>query len=369
MKFSCENKILLEAVNLVQKAVSSKSTLPVLECILAEVKDEHLYLTGNDLSFGIKTTGIPVLYSSEGSVAIDGKLIGDIVRRLPEDEPVTFEKNGNVIVIKSGKSEYKMMGLDGSEYPNLPDVEKDKHIAINGELFRDMVKKTIFSVSPDNPKQVLTGELIDITDGSVFIVAIDGFRISCAVEPFVGTVENLRCIVPANVLNEVIKIIPVGENDINMYITDRKITFEFEDCTVVSSLIEGDYVRFDQVFSNDFTTSITLNREILLKSVERVALMAGRETKKNPIKFNIEEGILKITTSGEIGTAKDELEVEHIGLPLEITFNPRYILDVLKTAEEEDIMLGFNTQLSPCIVKGIGNEARKYLVLPLRVRN
>ena len=369
MKFVCEGKILLDAVLLVQKAIPARSTLPVLECILAEVKGDKLYLTGNDLSFGIKTTGIPVLYSTDGSVAIDGKLLGEIVRRLPEDKPVDVEKNGNVVIIRSGKSEYKMMGLDGSEYPVLPDVEKEKHITISGALFKDMVKKTIFSVSPDNPKQVLTGELIDISDGYIYIVAIDGFRISCAVEPFESENENLRCIVPANVLNEVVKIAASDEKDINMYITDRKITFEFDDCTVVSGLIEGEYVKFDQVFLNDFTTTITINRETLLKSVERVALMAGRETKKSPIKFNITENVLEITTNAEIGTARDELDVDQGGLPLEITFNPKYIIDVLKTSEEEDIMLGFNTPLSPCIIKGVGNESRKYLVLPLRVRN
>jgi len=369
MKFSCENKILLDAVTLVQKAVSNRSTLPVLECVLIEVIDENIYLTGNDLSFGIKTKGLPVLYSIDGSCAIDGKLLGDIVRKLPENELVSFERNGNVVIIKSGKSEYKMMCLDASEYPVLPDALKDKHISIPSELFKDMVKKTIFSVSPDNPKQVLTGELINITDGSIFIVAIDGFRIACAIEPFNGETENMRCIVPAHVLNEVIKIIPNDEENINMYITDRKITFEFDKCTVVSSLIEGDYVRFDQVFLNDFTTSITLNRDSFLKSVERVALMAGREANKSPIKFNIVDNSLTITTNTEIGTAKDELEINQTGLPIDITFNPKYLIDILKIAEEEDIMLGFNTSLSPCIIRGIGNEARKYLVLPLRVKN
>jgi DNA polymerase-3 subunit beta len=251
----------------------------------------------------------------------------------------------------------------------LADVEKgESNVTVSGSLFRDMVKKTIFSVSPDNPKPVLTGELIDISDGIMYVVAIDGFRISCAVEPFEGSVDKLRCIVPAHALNEIIKIIPIDEKDINIYITNRKIMFEFENCIVVSSLIEGDYVKFDQVFSTDFTTSLTVNREKLLKSVERVALMAGRDINKGPIKFNITENSIEITANAEIGTARDEIDVEQNGLPLEITFNPRYMIDVLKTIEEDEINLGFTTMFSPCIIKGVGNESRKYLVLPLRIR-
>ncbi len=168
-------------------------------------------------------------------------------------------------------------------------------------------------------------------------------------------------------MNELMKLIESDES-VTMYFTSRHIMFELKDCIVVSRLIDGDFIRYDQIFSKDFTTLMTIDRTLLLQAVERVSLIASKDTKKQPVKLSLSEELVVITSNAELGAAKDELLASFEGQPLDIAFNPRFLLDALKAVDEENIKMFFSTALSPCIIKGEDNHDDIYLVLPLRVK-
>ncbi|MCL2564502.1 MAG: DNA polymerase III subunit beta [Defluviitaleaceae bacterium] len=368
MKFTCEKNTLINNINIVSKAVSSRTTLPILECILLNADPDGLKMTGNDLEMGIETSYIEAQIIEEGTIAIEAKLFSEIVKRLPDDGWVLIEVvENNMVVIKCGKAEFKILGLSGDEFPVIPYVEKNNEYSISGQLLRDMIRQTLFSVSVDESKPVLTGELFEIDDNSLRLVAVDGFRVSFRSAELEGDNANISVVVPGKTLNEISKILPADEESkISLYFTDKHMLIQMDECTIVSRLLDGEFLKYKQILETDSSTVVKIAREEFLKSLERASLIS-KETKKNPVKLEIERDIVKITSNTEMGTSYDELAVETEGEGLSIAFNPRYLIDALKVIDDDDAYMHFTTALSPCIIKGEEGCGYKYLILPLRV--
>ncbi len=374
MQLTCQKDALLNNINIVLKAVSSRTTLQILECILLTAEDDSLTLMSNDLEIGIKTEKIEANVTENGSIALEAKVFSEIVRRLPDDEVHIHASDNNVTLIKSGNCEFKILGTPGEEFPHLPEVERSERLTLTGGKFKEMVRKTIFSVAIDETKPILTGELVEVKNGEISLVAVDGFRISYAVdnldtEKNTENIHRIKSVIPAKTLHEITKIIQAdSETDILVYFTDRHVLFELENCTIVSRLLDGEYIKYDQIFLSDFTTVITVDRQAFLRSIERVALITGREAKKSPVKLSIKPEGMSVTCNTEMGTAKDEMPLKCEGLSLDIAFNPKYLLDALRAIDDELVTLSLSTALSPCVIKGVEDEQSRYLVLPLRVR-
>jgi DNA polymerase-3 subunit beta len=369
MKIICAKEVLAENINIVSKAVSSKTTLNILECILIISDDDGLRLIGNDLELGIETAPISAETLEKGSVALEARIFSDIIRRLPNAEVVISTDEKNITTIQCGQSEFKLLGQPGEEFPFLTKVEKSDPVVISATNFRDMIRQTIFSVALDDSKPAMTGELLQIKENVMTLVAVDGFRISMKRTPLETESVDLSVIVPAKTLNEISKIIG-GDADqlIRIYFTDKHVLFELESCVVVSRLLEGDFIHFENLFTEDYTTLIYVNREDMTLSLDRASLIS-KDAKKNPIKIHVDHQTMVITSNTEIGTSHEELQIETDGVPLEIAFNPRYLIECLKAMEDERITIQFTTPLSPCIVKGEDNHSYKYLILPLRIKN
>lgn len=359
---------LLDHINIAMKAVSTRTTLSILECILLTADERGVVLQSNDLEMAIATTpmtaddGVDVI--EPGAVAIEAKMFAEMIRRLP-DENVIFKVDNNCLTyIECDKSKFKILGFSGQDFPSLPELEKDFMLTLKSEALKTAVRQTIFSAAVDESKPAFTGELFDIKTNELNLVTVDGYRVSH--KKLVVDTELLHsAIIPAKTLIEINKII-TGNSDLNIYFTDRHVLFETVECTVVSRLLEGEFIKYDSVFATTHTTEITIDRLLCLMALERAMLISAKDVKKNPVKLDIGANTLILKSNTENGTFYEELNIEMTGAEMEIAFNPRYLVDALKAIDENRVCIRFSAALSPCVVVGEGNTDVRYLVLPLR---
>lgn len=365
MKLTCNRNSLLNAINIVSKAVSSRTTLPILECILLDA-GEDFKLTANDLELGIETAPIEAEIDETGKVALEAKLFSEIIRKV-NGENVKIEVNAkNEAVITSGTSEFKIIGQNGEEFPSVPTVSKSVYYSVKQSELKDMISQTIFSVSLDESKPVLTGELIEIKGSSMNIVAVDGYRISFRKSEITSS-KDASVIVPSKTLREITKILSSEEEEMALiYVTDKHILFDLGGNMIVSRLIEGEYIKYSQTFTDEFKTRIVINKSDMVAALERASLIS-RDARKIPVKLDITKEKIVITSQADMGTAYEELYAEVTGDALKIAFNPKYLIDALRAVDDEKVAVQFNSSLSPCIIKPEEGDSYKYLILPLRM--
>ena len=367
MKIICTKNLLADGLGIVSKVASTKSTIPILECCLLVADENGLKLTAKDPEMTITTGYIESDILTPGSVALDIKVFGDIVRGLPGPTIEITCDEKQLVVVKSGKSEFKILGMNAEEFPDMPHVSKNQAFNMPALSLKNMIRQTIFSVSTDTNKPVLCGQLLDIVGGVLRIVAVDGFRISLRQNPINGE-SDAKVVVPSKTMSEVGKLLSSdGDSVINFYTTDKHVLFELENCTVISSLIEGEFINYENMFSSEITTEVNVVRNQMLESVDRATLIS-KDNKKNTVKLKISDSVMVVTSSGEMGTSYEEVSILQDGPEIEIAFNPRYLTDVMRTLDDEKITITFSTPLSPCVIKVEDSDDYKYLVLPLRLR-
>ncbi|PKM55994.1 MAG: DNA polymerase III subunit beta [Firmicutes bacterium HGW-Firmicutes-3] len=366
MKINCHKNDLLNGVNTSLKAVSTRTTLPILQCILLQATQNEFKLISNDLEIGIESH-VKANIIESGSVAIDARIFSEIVKKLPDAMVDITVDESNMTTIVCQKSIFNIPGQPGTEFIQLPQITKDTSISIKQSVLKDMIHQTLFSIAIKEIKPILTGELIEIKENALSIISMDGYRISIRKVEFMDDFNNTAVVVPGKTLSEISKILSSDESDmLSIYFTDKHVLFELEDSIVVSRLLEGDYPKYANLFSGDYETLITVNRKELMMSIERAALIA-RESKKSPVKFEIKEDTLLITSNTELGNVHEELMIVREGQPIDIAFNPKYLLDALKAIEDEEICMQFTNALNPCIVRQVEGEDYKYLILPIRL--
>lgn len=367
MKLICNQKDLANALNIVQKAISSKTTLPILTGVLLEAKNGALKLTGNDLSIGIEKS-IDAEIIEEGTTVVSSKIFGEFIRKLPNDKVEIIMENKK-LSIQCFKSHIDLVTYDAIEYPELPQVVESNAFQINKLLLKNMIKQTIFATSQDETRPILTGSYIEINNEEMTMVAIDGFRVAIRKSNLNTPIET-KIVVPAKTLSEINKILGSSEDNeqIDIFVTDKNILFKIDDIKIVSRLLEGEYVKYSQMIPNEFKTKIEINTSDLLNGIERVSLLA-KEGKNNSIKLSIKDNTLEISSIVEIGMANDEIPLTLEGNTLDIGFNPKYLIDVLKVIDSEVIYMEFLANISPCIIRPQNNDNYTYLVLPVRIPN
>lgn len=363
MQIICLKETLVNNVNIVLKAISQRTTVPILECILLEATD-IFKITANNLEMAIETAPIEVDIVEPGSIAIDAKMFFDIIRRLPEEKIILTAETNNTVYIKSGKVEFKIFGQNPEEFPELPSVEKLEKYTIKIPTLKNMIKQTIFSISTLEDKPVYMGELLEIEDGVLTMVAVDNFRVSLRKEALEEAGSDIITIIPGKSLSELAKILGT-EGVVNIYFSEKHVLFETTECILISRLIEGDFLKYKQVLSQDHTTTFSLPTKEILASLERCMLISS-DNKKTPVVFKITSNNLVITSKADAADLYDELGIEMMGRELTISFNPKFLVDAIKVIDEDVISLGFNTALSPCIITEQNGDRYKYLVLPLR---
>ncbi|HHV58876.1 MAG TPA: DNA polymerase III subunit beta [Clostridiaceae bacterium] len=364
MKLVCSRENLHNGVNIVQKAVSAKSTMPILQGILIEAGDT-LKLTGNDLEIGIECV-VESDIMEKGSVVVNAKMFGEIIRKLPDsDVSLDYNEESGIVVIKCGKSLFKIHAMSSEGFPALPEVKKENSFSVESSLLRDLIRQTIFAVGTDEFRAILTGCLIESKNNELNFVALDGFRIALRKHNLEGDIPDFSLVVPGKTLNEILKILQYTDCDIAIYNSKNQILFDAGNFKLVSRLLEGEFFNYRNAIPEDFETKITVDTKELLSSIERAYLISIEEQGRNyPVDFKLYNDTLMITSDTTKGSVKEELEVEMEGSDLEVSFNPLYFIEALRVIDDEKINIYFRS-IGACTIKPTEGNSFVYMILPL----
>ncbi len=363
MKINIEQSILNKYVNIVQRGTSLRTSLPILEGILLEAKNGKLKLTSTDLEIGIETF-IKCSVEEEGSIVINSRIFGDIIRKLPNDK-IYISTIENKICIKCGSAEFNIIGNSSLEYPELPTITDNFSIKISADLFKSAIRQTIFATAQDETRPILTGILFEVTKDKASFVALDGYRLALR-NILVKSPQDVKIVVPSKTLNELSKILEDEESNLTITLTSSHIVFNLGETLVYSRLLEGQYLNYKDIIRKEHKTQVIVNRKLFQDGLERASLLA-KEEKTNLIKINILDGKMVIKSNSEIGSVYEEVPIENKGEDLNIAFNSKYIIDGIKAIDADKIQLNFMGSLNPCIINPIDDSEYTYLVLPVRL--
>lgn len=366
MKISCLRTDIANAVSNVSRAVSTKASIPALEGILIKAYGSSINISGYNLEIGI-TTDIEATVRNEGEIVVSAKLFSDIVRRLPE-EIVTIETDDRMITyITCGQADYQIVGMSSVEYPDLPTFEQTDGITLNAKVLKDMIRQTVYAVSENTAKPIYTGSLFEIEDGTFSMVAIDGYRMAVRKEAVDSESKN-SFVVPGKTQLEVLKLLNDDEDNVEIIIGQRHITFKVKNYRVISRLIEGTFLDYKTTIPSEVKTEVVINTRKIIDSVERMSLL-NNDRIQSPVRCIFGEDEIKLSCASAVGRANDVVAVPIIGENVEIGFNNKYLLDALKNTDTDEIKLVLNGPLSPMVVKPVQGDSFVSIVVPMRLSN
>lgn len=365
MKLTFQKDALINGINIVLKAVPSKTTMNILECILIDATGSEIKLTGNDMELGIETK-VEGSILERGKIALDAKLFSEIIRKLSSpDATITIESDSKWnTTISSENSIFKIQGKDGDEFSYLPYIEKDKSICLSQFTLKEVIRQTLFSISPNDSNKMMTGELFEVKENQLKVVSLDGHRISIRNITLKEHYESCKVIVPGKTLSEISKILS-GDNDseVMIFFSHNHILFEFDDTIVVSRLIEGEYFRINQMLSSDYETKLSVNKKEFLDCIERATILI-RENDKKPLILNILDNSMQLKLNSSFGSMNAEIMIHKTGKDIMIGFNPKFLIDALRVIDDEEITLYMMNPKSPCFIRD-DDEQYIYLILPV----
>ena len=365
MKFVCEKNTLLDAVSKVGRAVAGKSVHPSLEGILLKAGNASLYLAGYDLELGI-TTRIEADVEEPGNIVLNAKLFGDIVRRSPSDEvEVTVDEKLNVY-IKSGKSEFHILGISAAEYPELPTVDEGTGFTLPQSTLGSMIRQTIFAVSQNDARPVHKGILFEMEENTLRLVAVDGSRLALRCEK-VNNVEEMKFVIPGKTLLEVMKLLNDEDSPVSLAVGRRHVVMEINGYAVISRLLEGEFLSYKKAIPADFGTVIRVKTRDLMDAVDRASLVIS-DSMKSPLVCYFSDGEVNLSCTTSTGSVNDSLPANVDGEAVEIGFNSRYITDALRNTECDEIRIEVKGALAPMKILPVEGDAFLFMVLPVRLK-
>jgi DNA polymerase III subunit beta len=371
MKLTIKKEEILKGLQRIQGVVEKKNTMPILSNMLLIAEGSSIEIIATDLEIGLRGR-----YAAEvekpGAVTVSAKKMYEIVRELPAEDLQIKVEDGNWVKIISGRSQFKLVGLPKDEYPSLPDVAEEGMIAIDGEVLRDMIKKTLYSVGENDARYVLNGLFVHMTQVkgglNIRMVGTDGHRLSMIDRVIDAKHKEESLIIPKKAMLELRRILeedsPKGE--LRLGFSKNHALFKRDGLVMVSKLIDGNYPNYLQVVPAKSTKKVTIAKDVFTHAVKRVSILSKEKT--NAVKMQLEDGRLMLSTNNpEVGEASEELAVDYKGDGVAIGFNSRYLMDVLSAMDRQTIALELNDALSPCLITEEGDEHYKCVVMPMRV--
>ncbi len=366
MKFVCNRQKLNEAVGNVQRAVAAKSTIPALEGIFLKASDHQLTLCGYDLDIGI-TTAIPANITKEGAIVVTARLFVDIIKRLPEETISIETDDKQIIYIKSGNVDYKIIGISDKEYPELPAVTAADNILLDGDTLKSMIRQTMYAVSDKDENPTQKGSLFDIENKMLKVVSVDGYRLAVRTEP-IAYDGSKRFIVPKKALQEITNLIADDTAMVSIKAGGRHLTLQIGDYTIITRLIEGEFMNYKSTIPSMHITEATVNTRKFTDTIERMSLLLTDRT-KTPVKCCFENDTIRTSCNTSKGEAYDEFSATVEGEYVEIGFDNKYMLDALKFAETDEVKIRMNGALKPVVILPSEGASFVFLVMPVRLRN
>lgn len=363
MKLVCSKSNLLNGVQIVSKAVPNKTTMSILECILIDSSDNRIKLTANDMELGIETI-IEGEIIEKGQIALDAKILLDIVRKLPDNDVKIETDSSFKTNITCEKAKFTIIGKSGEDFSYLPSIERIDSIVVSQFTLKEVVRQTIFSIADNDNNKLMTGELFEINGNELKVVSLDGHRISIRKIELKDSYPSRKVVVPGKTLSEVSKIVSGDtDKDVNIFFTGKHIIFEFDNTTVVSRLIEGEYFRIDQMLSSDYETKVTINKRELLECIDRATLLV-KEGDKKPIIITINDEMMELKINSTVGSMNEEIDISKQGKDIMIGFNPKFMIDALRVIDDEQIDIYLVNPKAPCFIRDAA-EKYIYLILPV----
>jgi DNA polymerase III subunit beta len=365
MELTIQKDILARSIQTVQNAITQKSSLPILSNILLEADTNAIKLTATDLDIGICSVS-PLLAGQEGAITIPAKKFFDIVKSLPEGTDLSLSvKKNNIISIKGGKAQFKIVGLPKEDFPNLPLFEDKESIVMEQKVLKELINFSDFAISKDDSRHVLTGVLFSVKGKSVSMVATDGRRMAAVKKEIKVSKEIEReSIIPSKTVQEVKRQLK-DEGEVKIQFSNNQIMFSFEDSFIISRLIEGEFPDYNKVIPAESENKVKVNKNELLDATRRVSIFTDQESQA--VKLLIQKTKMTLSkTTPYLGEAKEEVKIEYTGEnEMSIGFNPKYIIDVLKNIKEEEIEMEVNDYNKPGVIRK--GEEYIYVVLPMQL--
>ena len=370
MKFVIEKNIILENLINVSKAISSKNIIPVLNGIKFELNDEGLYLTASNSELSIKTfidkSEIKTI-EQKGIIVIMSKFIVDIIRKMPTDT-ITFEVlDGFKIKISSGSSEYNLNCLDPSDYPQIKlDMSKNP-IIMKSELFKTIIRQTVFAISNQELRPLLTGINIKITGDILECIATDSYRLAKKIIKLdISINDDINIVIPGKNILELDKILTDDDN-IEIHIFNNKILFKYKNIIFQSNLLSGTYPNTSNLIPTEFNIMLNINLKDYFDAIDRAALLTDSK-EKNIVKMHLEkDNLIVSSTASELGKVEEKVEIEsNINEVLDISFSARYMIEALRTFNDEQILILLNGDVKPIVIKSVEDESLIQLILPIK---
>lgn len=364
MIFLCDKTELQDSISIAQKAITGKTTMPILEGIYIEATSNTLTLIGSDKDVSIETKMRADVLEA-GKIVVDAKIFGEIIRKLPNSEVKIETLENNVIQITCEKSVFNLIYMNADEFPSLPNINENMILTVPQSLLKNMIKGTSFAIAQDETRPILQGILFEVKDNYLNLVALDGYRLALRSE-LVETTNSISAVIPGKTLNEVAKILDDSENKVNITFTSNHILFNLGETKIISRLLEGEFIKYNSLLPQEYKLLITVNKQGLQNGIERASLMA-KEGNSNLIKLDIEEDNMIITSNSQLGKVREEVSINLQGENVQIAFNSKYLLDVLKNMDQDEVVMELTSSISPCVIRNKESTNCKYLVLPVRL--
>ncbi|WP_010308337.1 DNA polymerase III subunit beta [Kurthia senegalensis] len=376
MKFTILREQLLNGVNDVLKAVSSKTTIPILTGIKLDASKEGLTLTGSDADITIQVF-IPtekdgeelIQVTTPGSIVLQARMFNEIVRKLPTKDVEIEVLENYQTRIRSGKSDFHLIGLDAAEYPMTPDINKDHQFTLAADLLKQIIRETVFAVSTSESRPVLTGVNWQIKEEGLVCVATDSHRLArrkVALENLPTDVSSVA--IPGKSLNELSKVLPDDQTAVDIYLNNQQVLFKTNDLVFYSRLLEGNYPDTLRLIPDEYQTNITVNGKELLQAIDRASLLA-RGDRNNVVRLStVDNETIEISSnSPEIGKVEEQVQVASFtGEDLRISFSAKFMMDALKAIDGQEVVVQFTGPMRPFILRSVHDDAILQLILPVR---
>ncbi len=364
MKFVCNGTVLSNAALTVSKACAIKTITPVLECIKIHAENDSLTLTAYDGEISIEQK-IRAEVMEEGELCVNGKTFADFVGKIAAFE-VSVSTDEKGVIIRYADSESYMQALPAEEFPALGDksTEGKEYFEIQENQLKELISKTVFCCATDGSRPILKGALMEAKEGKLAMTALDGFRMAYAYAEIAGSSAEMKIVCPARTLVEISRMLD-GDGCLKIYADKYSLSVGVADTVITSRLYAGEFVKKDNIFPLDFTTRVTVKRAELLDSVERASVLI-RGDKYNLVTLDVKHGKMIINANSDMGKIEETVQIDLDGKEVKVAMNSKFLSDAVKALEEEDIVLSFNTAVTPFTLENKENKKWQYLVLPLR---
>lgn len=366
MQIICDGLDLSDAVLKVSKAISTRTTNPILEGIKIVASEDTLTLSATDTELSIEKK-IKADVKVEGETVVPGKFFTEFMKKLSNEKIELELNNQNQLKIRYMDSESFIQCFVTNEYPSFNVIDSKDKFSISNLNLKNLINKSIFSVAIDDSRPILKGTLLEINSKQVKAVALDGYRLAMVTEPVIESNVNGGVIVPARSLSEIAKLLNDSDDKVTIFIDSKYIMVDLGDTKVISRILEGEFLNYKQIIATEFTTEVVINKAQLTDALERASLLS-KVGQNNLVKFDIKENNLLLTSNSEIGNVKENISINQQGKDLFIAFNARYFMEAFRTNNDDFVKIKFNSASNPCVVvPASGNEEYLYLILPVRI--